>query len=224
MSFEQTLAQRVSELRKRDASLDEIEATAQVLNRDPALYAAYRKAKWALPAAEPEPRAVAASSPAEQEALRRAEGLVSKSSGALTTREALSRVFAEDAELYRRYRVGKQTDFGAELLGRQLDLYDHCAALQTTIADILDGDGGDQGAQITTALDDFRAAVLAQVREAGLAVTTEKRLRDHPLAPDLLGLATALNPEDPLGKGMVRCRQALAELTNVVQGKKRSAA
>jgi hypothetical protein len=223
MSFEQTLSQRVSELRKRDASLDEIEATAQVLNRDPALYAAYRKAKWALPAAEPEPRAVAASSPAEQEALRRAEGLVSKSSGALGMRDALAQVFAADAELYSRYRVGKQTDFGAELLSRQLDLYDHCAALQSTIADILDGDGDDKGAQITTALDDFRAAVLAQVREAGLEVV-EKRAPQHPLAGDLLALATALNPEDPLGRGMVRCRQALAELTEVVRAKKRSAA
>jgi hypothetical protein len=60
--------------------------------------------------------------------------------------------------------------------------------------------------------------VLTQVRQAGLEVT-EKRAPQHPLADDLLSLATALNPEDPLGAGMVRCRYALAELVKTVQHK-----
>jgi hypothetical protein len=55
-----------------------------------------------------EPRPVLADSAAEQEALRRAEGLVSKSAGDLGMREALSKVFAEDAELYRRYTAEKR--------------------------------------------------------------------------------------------------------------------
>jgi hypothetical protein len=111
-SFEQTLHQRVSELRKRDPRLDDHKATARVLNGDRALYAAYRQVQWPLPAAEPETRLMPASSPAAAEARRRAEGLVSKSAGGLGMRDALSRVFREDPTLYQRY-VAEQADEAA---------------------------------------------------------------------------------------------------------------
>jgi hypothetical protein len=127
MSVHDEIHQRVTALRKRDSRLTELEAEAQVLNHDHDLYERYRRAPQATIPGAPETRLMPADSAAEQEAFTRAEGLVAKASGALTMNDALARVFRDDPELYRRYTVGKQTDFGAELLSRQLDLYDHCA-------------------------------------------------------------------------------------------------
>jgi hypothetical protein len=47
---------------------------------------------------------------------------------------------------------------------------------------------------------------------------------EHPLAGDLLALATLFAPSDPEGMGMVKCRQALGLLRQTVERKKGAAA
>jgi hypothetical protein len=135
----------------------------------------------------------------------------------------LGEVFRDDPELYVAYRKQDSTPaptFGSELLSTQMDdFYDMTGALLRTMAGIFDSSAQDKGVRIAGALGEFTAMVLDKLRQAGLSVPTEKRA-PHPLAEDLLALATALNPEDPTGKGMVRCRYALAELTKTVQRKR----
>jgi hypothetical protein len=97
--------------------------------------------------------------------MKRAKALLAKSAG-LSFADALSQVFRDDPEFYQRHAKQDSTpapSFGSELLSRELDLYDYYSALHATMQGILSSDVADKGAKIATALDDFRAPVLAQV-------------------------------------------------------------
>jgi hypothetical protein len=98
----------------------------------------------------------------------------------------------------------------------------HYSALSSTLQGILASDAGEKGAQIATALDDFKGAVLAQVRQAGLSVPAEKCAPAHPLADDILAYAQVLAPGD-LGQGLVRVRYALGEIRKIAERKRAAA-
>jgi hypothetical protein len=103
---------RVNALVQKGLGLRETEAVAKVFRDDPALYRQYREAAGRQPArshADAPARRSPTPSGAEVEALRKAESLVQKQAG-LTPTEALSRVFADDPDLYARYRQGERTD------------------------------------------------------------------------------------------------------------------
>jgi hypothetical protein len=167
-------AQVAAEVRKA-AGVSEADALNRVFKAHPDLYQRYRLAAGRQLASRPTPAARPYQTPmgAEVEALKRADTLVHKQAG-LTPAEALSRVFADDPELYQRYT---------------------------------------------------REASLGRADPAAPAVSTPPVVKATDLlAGDMLALAKALNPEDPLGRGMARCRLALGELVKTIERKKRAAA
>ena len=205
---------RVNALVQKGAGLSQADAISAVFKADLALYERYRRAKPAAPTAsarpQPQPRG------AEAEVLAKADTLMAKTAG-LSQRDAIARVLHADPALYSRYR--KQDDgaaaptFGGELLTRQLDdVSESTSALQTAIAGILRSDAADKGAKLAGAVDDFRATVLEQLRQAGLSVPTAKRgggLVPPHLETAVLEACQQLSPTDPLGTGAMALRKSL---------------
>jgi hypothetical protein len=93
---------------------------------------------------------------------------------------------------------------------------DAAHALLRTIDGILASDAADQGARIAQALDAFGAAVRGQLQAGGLDVAA-KRAPQHPLAGGVLALAKLFALSGPVGMGLVKVRQALAEVIKAVQ-------
>jgi hypothetical protein len=199
---------RAHELIRKGATTTMADAIGEVFKQSPELYAQYRR--------RPQPHGV------EAEVLAKADALVSKQAG-LSQRDAIAQVLNGDPGLYARYRkqdAGMVTapTFGSELASRQVDdLYEFASALMTTIGGILRSDAGDKGGKIATALDDFRAAILTRLQQAGLSVPTQKR--GSALIPErteaaILKTALTLCPQDPQGKGMQAIEAALTEVRN----------
>jgi hypothetical protein len=214
------IQKRAQALQAKDPRLSQVDAEAAAL-RDPELYKRYvEEASRPPERTTPTTRVSAGPTGAQAEVMQRAQALVRKSAE-LSLNDAVSRVFRDDPELYVEYAKGDAAPtFADELLGYELEgVYPLVNALMSTLRGIADASAGEKGAKIQAALSEFSAAVLRVAGQAGIVVPTEKRAQ-HPLAEDLLGLATALNPEDPTGKGMVRCRYALAELVKTVQRKR----
>jgi hypothetical protein len=105
----QVVQARVHALVQKSAGLSETEAVAKVFRNDPDLYRQYREAAGRQPARSstaPVSRLSPTPTGAEVEALTRADRLVQKQAG-LSEADALSRVFADDPQLYQRYRTGE---------------------------------------------------------------------------------------------------------------------
>jgi hypothetical protein len=107
-SVMQEIDQQLAQLVAKDVSvarLSHSDQLSRLFKRDPGLYERYRRASTAQPAARPAApaRFSPVSTGAAAEALKRADSLVQKDAR-LTQAEALSRVFADDPQLYQDYR------------------------------------------------------------------------------------------------------------------------
>jgi hypothetical protein len=205
--------------------LSEVDATSKVFRDDGELYQRYAKASAEAPERTASaPRLSAEPTGAQADVLRKAESLVSKSTG-VSLNDAVATVLNSDAALYERYRKQDSTPatFSSELLSSEMDdFYEYTGALLRTMAGILDSSAEDKGPRIAGALGEFSAAVLGKLRQAGLSVPTEKRAPQHPLADDILACAQVLAPGD-LGQGLVKVRYALGEIRKIAERKRAAA-
>lgn len=215
--------QRASELiAKSAAPLSQSEAISKLFRDDRQLYERYQaavRAKAREPGGWVDQRPTPpAPTGAEAEVQKRATSLQDRTPG-LSTRDAYGQVFHTDPTLYATYKAEGSPSaptFGSELLSRELDDFSTLtSALTSTIAGIVRSEASDKGQKVASALQDFTAAVLAKLQQAGLAVPTQKRtsglIPDHTEAA-IMKSALALSPQDPLGKGMQAIDTALAEV------------
>jgi hypothetical protein len=214
-SVDSEIRTRVAKLQRERPELSQLEAERVVLNSDAQLYKRYREeAGTPLEPTPQAPRLSAEPSGIGGIIMKRAQPLMAKG---LSCADAISEVFRDDPALYTQYAKADSTpapSFSSELLGHTLDLYGYYSALSSTLQGILGSEAGDKGAKIATALDDFKSAVLAQVRQAGVSVPTEKRAGDFIPASTqalLIKMAGELSPRD-YQKGMQGIEAALQEI------------